>query len=98
MDQFNIGLPSVLNTYGFETKLMTPNFEAIKEFLNVRFNMRVDNYNENNPFKDSNKTSILTINIKLLWLLKHSDKFVDFFGRLHINRNIAIKGTDHGRD
>ncbi|QHC84728.1 hypothetical protein AS589_07990 [Empedobacter brevis] len=52
MDQFNIGLPSVLNTYGLETKLMTPNFKAIKEFLDIRFNMSVDDYNENNPLRD----------------------------------------------
>lgn len=52
MDQFNIGLPSILNTYGLETKLMTPNFEAIKEFLDIRFNVQVDDYNENNPLKD----------------------------------------------
>lgn len=52
MDQFNISLPSILNTYGLETKLMTPNFEAIKEFLDIRFNIRVDDYNENNPLKD----------------------------------------------
>lgn len=52
LDQFNIILPSVLNTYGLETKLMTPNFEAIKEFLDIRFNMNVDDYNENNPIKD----------------------------------------------
>src|SRR5690606_7354185 len=32
-NQFNVGLPSMLKTYGLETKLMTPNFKAIKEFL-----------------------------------------------------------------
>lgn len=52
MDQFNIGLPSVLKTYGLETKLMTPNFKAIKEFLDVRFNLSNDDYNENNPLRD----------------------------------------------
>lgn len=52
IDQFNISLSSVLNTYGLETKLMTPNFEAIKEFLDIRFNMSVDDYNKNNPLKD----------------------------------------------
>jgi hypothetical protein len=50
-DQFNIGLPSTLKTYGLETKLITPNFKAIKEFLDIRFNMSEDNYNENNPLK-----------------------------------------------
>lgn len=52
IDQFNIGLTSVLNTYGLETKLMTPNFEAIKELLNIRFNIQLDDYNDNNPLKD----------------------------------------------
>lgn len=52
MDQFNMGLPAVLKTYGLETKLMTPNFKAIKEFLDVRFNLNNDDYNENNPLKD----------------------------------------------
>lgn len=52
MDQFNIGLPSVLKTYGLESKLCTPNFKAIKEFLDIRFNMGIDDYNENNPLKD----------------------------------------------
>lgn len=50
VDQFNIGIISVLNTYGLETKLMTPNFKAIKEFLDIRFNLSNDDYNENNPF------------------------------------------------
>lgn len=51
-DQFNISLPSALKTYGLETKLMTPNFKAIKEFLDIRFNLRNDDYSENNPLKD----------------------------------------------
>ncbi|WP_407307267.1 hypothetical protein, partial [Acinetobacter sp.] len=49
VDQFNIGIISVLNTYGLESKLMTPNFKAIKEFLDIRFNLSSDDYNENNP-------------------------------------------------
>jgi hypothetical protein len=49
MDLFCVGLPSILNTYGLETKLMTPNFGSIKEFLDIRFNMRVDDFNGNNP-------------------------------------------------
>jgi len=52
MEQFNIGLPAVLKTYGLETKLITPNFKAIKEFLDVRFNLSNDDYNENNPLRD----------------------------------------------
>lgn len=49
---FNFSLPSALNTYGLETKLMTPNFKAIKDFLNIRFNLCIDDYSENNPLKD----------------------------------------------
>ncbi|WP_407498461.1 dsDNA nuclease domain-containing protein [Elizabethkingia anophelis] len=52
MQQFDIMLPSTLHTYGLETKLMTPNFEAIREFLGIRFNMYIDKYEENNPLKD----------------------------------------------
>ncbi|AKP53761.1 hypothetical protein [Cyclobacterium amurskyense] len=52
MEQFNIGLLAVLKTYGLETKLMTPNFKAIKEFLDVRFNLGNDDFNENNPLRD----------------------------------------------
>ncbi|WP_233166135.1 hypothetical protein, partial [Pedobacter sp. ASV12] len=49
IDQFDIGLPSTLRTYGLETKQMTPNFVAIKEFLEKRFNLLVDDTDENNP-------------------------------------------------
>jgi len=51
-DQFNIGLVATLKTYGLETKLMTPNFKAIREFLNIRFNLENDDYQDNNPLKD----------------------------------------------
>lgn len=47
--QFNIGLSSILHTYGLENKLITPNFKSIKEFLDVRFNMNIDDFEENNP-------------------------------------------------
>ncbi|WP_199117820.1 hypothetical protein [Pedobacter sp. ASV28] len=51
-DQFNISLPSLLKTFRLETKLMTPNFVAIKEFLNERFNLDKDDYHENNPLRE----------------------------------------------
>ncbi|ASW76311.1 hypothetical protein IQ37_19580 [Chryseobacterium piperi] len=54
MNQFNLALPSTLMTYGLETKLITPNFTAIKEFLNIRFNIQFDDYNINNPLRDIN--------------------------------------------
>jgi hypothetical protein len=52
VDQFNIGLPSILQTYGLETKLTTPNFGAIKDFLDIKFNMQVDDYHDNNPLRE----------------------------------------------
>lgn len=51
-DQFNISILSTLHTYGLECKLTTPNFKAIKEYLDIRFNFANDNYEENNPLKD----------------------------------------------
>ena len=51
-DQFNIGALSILSTYGLESKLLTPNFKAIKEFMDVRFNIRLDDYTENNLLQD----------------------------------------------
>ena len=51
-DQFNIGSLSIISTYGLESKLLTPNFKAIKEFMDVRFNIRVDDYTENNLLQD----------------------------------------------
>ena len=41
----------VLNSLGLENKSRFPNFEAIKEFLNIRFNMKNDNTDEGNPLK-----------------------------------------------
>lgn len=49
---FNVSSISVMTTYGLETKMMTPNFTAIKEFLNIRFNLQYDDYNDNNPLRD----------------------------------------------
>jgi hypothetical protein len=43
---------SILTTYDLENKLRTPNFQSIKEFLDVKFNMIVDDYDEKNPLKD----------------------------------------------
>ncbi|PKQ46079.1 hypothetical protein [Confluentibacter flavum] len=52
MEQFEVGIGSIIKTYGLENKSITPNFDAIKEFLDVRFNLAVDDYNENNPLKN----------------------------------------------
>ena len=41
----------ILPTYGLESKLLTPNFKAIREFMNIRFNMMKDDYIENNLLK-----------------------------------------------
>ena len=51
-EQFNISFPSILNTYGLENKSVTPNFKAIREFLDIRFNLAIDDYNENSPLKE----------------------------------------------
>lgn len=51
-NQFDVGLTVVLITFGLETKLVTPNFKAIKEFLDIRFNVKNDEYDENNPLRD----------------------------------------------
>lgn len=52
INQFNIGAMAILSTYGLESKLLTPNFKALKEFMDVRFNIRVDDYTENNLLQD----------------------------------------------
>jgi len=41
-----------LQTYGLSSKSITPNFKAIKEFLDIRFNISKDDFQENNPLKD----------------------------------------------
>jgi hypothetical protein len=42
----------VLDSYGLENKARFPNFSAVKEFLDIRFNMKDDNTDEGNPLKD----------------------------------------------
>lgn len=43
---------NVLRAFELENKSQFPNFEAIKEFLDIRFNMKNDNDNTDNPLKD----------------------------------------------
>lgn len=50
--QLEISFGSIIQTYGLESKSATPNFKAIKEFLDVRFNLANDDFNENNPIID----------------------------------------------
>ncbi|WP_281298701.1 dsDNA nuclease domain-containing protein [Flavobacterium limnophilum] len=50
--QFNISFASIIQSYGLESKSHTPNLNAIKEFMDIRFNLKDDDYNENNPLKD----------------------------------------------
>jgi ribosomal protein S8 len=45
---------NVLKAASLENKSRIPNFPAIKEFLDIRFNMRNDNTNEGNPLADIN--------------------------------------------
>lgn len=46
---------TVLKACGFENKASFPNFKAIKEFLDVRFNMLIDKYDDGNPLVDIKK-------------------------------------------
>lgn len=41
----------ILKSFGLDNPSRFPNFEAIKEFLDIRFNMIEDGSGENNPFK-----------------------------------------------
>ncbi len=51
--EFNFQLQNtcviVLNACGFENKASFPNFKAIKEFLDIRFNMAIDRNDDDNP-------------------------------------------------
>lgn len=38
--------------YNLECKFQTPPFNAVREFLNVKFNYDKDEYNDINPLKD----------------------------------------------
>ncbi len=49
---FDISYLSILALHGLECNLETPNFRAIREFMNTRFNMANDDYQENNLLKD----------------------------------------------
>ncbi|MBI1836412.1 MAG: hypothetical protein HYR91_04015 [Flavobacteriia bacterium] len=42
----------ILDSYSLENKSITPNINSIKEFLDTRFNLSEDDYNENNPLSD----------------------------------------------
>lgn len=50
--QFDVSFASIIKSYGLENKSLTPNLKAIKEFMDVRFNLNNDDYDENNPLKD----------------------------------------------
>jgi len=43
---------TILKACGFENKASFPNFKAVKEFLNLRFNMSIDKNDEDNPLVD----------------------------------------------
>lgn len=43
---------TVLNSFGLENKAPFPNFNAVKEFLDIRFNMKNDKNDLENPFAD----------------------------------------------
>ncbi|PQJ79558.1 hypothetical protein [Polaribacter porphyrae] len=50
--QFNISIVAILNRFQLECKLQTPAFKAIREFLNIKFNLNKDDYHVNNPLKN----------------------------------------------
>lgn len=50
--QFDVSFASIVQSYGLENKSHTPNLKAIKEFMDIRFNLKNDNYDENNPLND----------------------------------------------
>lgn len=47
--QVNHTFVIILHSFGLENKLRFPNFSAVKEFLDIRFNMKNDKVNDNNP-------------------------------------------------
>ena len=49
---FNLEVASLLQTNGLEINSETPNFKAIKEFLDIRFNLINDDYEDNNPLRE----------------------------------------------
>lgn len=49
---FDIAYLSVLGLHGLVSNLETPNFKAIREFMDTRFNMANDDYQENNILRD----------------------------------------------
>lgn len=50
--QINHTLEVILNSYGLENKARFPNFNSVKEFLDIRFNMKNDNSNDGNLLHD----------------------------------------------
>ena len=49
-DQLEMNALFVLKSYGLENKSQTPNFDAIRDLLSVRFRMQADNTEDDNPF------------------------------------------------
>jgi len=50
--ELNHALVLILGSYGLKNKGNFPNFLAVKNFLDVRFNMQNDNSNEGNLLAD----------------------------------------------
>ncbi|MBW7941047.1 MAG: hypothetical protein H3C64_01320 [Candidatus Kuenenia stuttgartiensis] len=55
--QLNHTLVIILESYGLENNANFPNFKALKEFLDVRFNMQNDNSDDGNLLHDIKKKS-----------------------------------------
>ncbi len=57
-DQLILNSSFVLASYGLENKSQTPNFEAIRELLTVRFNMQTDTTEEGNPLRQAPESKV----------------------------------------
>lgn len=77
-DQLEMNALFVLKSYGLENKSQTPNFDAIRDLLSIRFRMQTDNTEEDNPFllNTGNSTEFVSQLIEKDWANARSVRFV----------------------
>ena len=77
-DQLEMNALFVLKSYGLENKSQTPNFDAIRDLLSIRFRMQTDNTEEDNPFLLNTGNNIEFVNqlIEKDWVNARSVRFV----------------------
>ncbi|WP_139926185.1 dsDNA nuclease domain-containing protein [Hymenobacter sp. DG01] len=77
-DQLEMDALFVLRSYGLENKSQTPNFEAIRDLLSVRFRLQADNTDEDNPFllTTGDNTEFVNRLIEKDWASARSVRFV----------------------